>query len=610
MHFLDHLPQDAGMKAPIPAKIVLPSILATLALSVPARAQTLAQSVGGCLANPPEQTIAATPANYLSLLGTLGPGDRLLLAAGTYAQGLPVNGLNGQPGRCIVIEGLDTGPRPRFTGRPCCNTVSISDSSYVAIRNLEVDGLGLSVDGVKAEGTAVSVHHLTLENLDIHGHGADQQIVGINTKCPAWNWVVRRNVITGAGTGMYFGNSDGTAEFAASLVEHNLVRDTIGYNMQIKHQDSRATGLGMPATAQTVIRHNVFSKAQGGATGGNARPNLLVGHFPLTGAGANDVYLIYGNFFHENPNEALFQGTGHAALYGNLFQNDFGDAVNFQFHENGFVRNAEVFHNTVVASGTGIRITGVEAGYTQRVRANAAFAATPINAPGQADNVTAAYASASSFLVNPTAPVGAGLSLFPLVGTLTGAAPNLSGTSGFLDYDRDFNHAAFNSAFPRSLCRRGHEPGVGARPRAQAGASVRRARPTSFYTVAPCRVFDTRNAAGPYGGPALAAGVSRTFDPRRNLRPARHRARGLGERHGDQSDGRREPGAAPRGDGAAPRLDPQLLGGPDAGQQRDRGALRHRGAGRARRPGERLRPRHPGRQRLLPMTPPSEGRGT
>lgn len=32
-----------------------------------------------------------------------------------------------------------------------------------------------------------------------------------------------------------------------------------------------------------------------------------------------------------------------------------------------------------------------------------------------------------------------------------------------------------------------------------------------FYTVAPCRVADTRDPAGPWGGPALTAGVARTF---------------------------------------------------------------------------------------------------
>ena len=37
------------------------------------------------------------------------------------------------------------------------------------------------------------------------------------------------------------------------------------------------------------------------------------------------------------------------------------------------------------------------------------------------------------------------------------------------------------------------------------------ARTMSFYTVAPCRVVDTRNATGSRGGPALAAGVARAF---------------------------------------------------------------------------------------------------
>ena len=35
--------------------------------------------------------------------------------------------------------------------------------------------------------------------------------------------------------------------------------------------------------------------------------------------------------------------------------------------------------------------------------------------------------------------------------------------------------------------------------------------PSAFYTLTPCRVVDTRNAAGPLGGPALAAGADRVF---------------------------------------------------------------------------------------------------
>ena len=35
--------------------------------------------------------------------------------------------------------------------------------------------------------------------------------------------------------------------------------------------------------------------------------------------------------------------------------------------------------------------------------------------------------------------------------------------------------------------------------------------PALFYTVTPCRVADTRDPAGPYGGPALSSGVERSF---------------------------------------------------------------------------------------------------
>ena len=77
-----------------------------------------------------------------------------------------------------------------------------------------VDGLGLLGDGVKAEGNASWAHHITIEGLHIVNHGNNQQIVGISTKCPSWNWVIRHNIIEGAGTGMYLGNS--TAKTSSS----------------------------------------------------------------------------------------------------------------------------------------------------------------------------------------------------------------------------------------------------------------------------------------------------------------------------------------------------------------------------------------------------------
>ena len=405
-----------------------------------ATGQTLADTLSGCGGIPPSTTIDADPSSYRALLPTLLPGQRLLLAPGTYDQGLPITGLNGAPNQCIVVEGPASGPPAVFTARSCCNTVSLQDSSYVAIRNLELDGQDIPVDAVKAESPSSYAHHVTLENLYIHGHGADQQIVGINTKSIAWNWVIRRCRILGAGTGIYLGDSDGSAEFVNGLIENNLIVDTIGYNMQIKHQNGRDTGAGIPPSATTTIRHNVFSKANNASTGANARPNLLVGHWPLTGPGSTDYYQIYGNFFFQNPVEALFQGEGNVGFYSNVLLNDSDPGVPAMAiqPQNDVPKAIEVFRNTVVAASRGIRVSGGDPGFEQRVVGNAALAGLPIQAPFLDANIEDTYASAAAYLANPGGAVGSTLSLFPLAGTLTGPPMSTATVLALYEKDRDF----------------------------------------------------------------------------------------------------------------------------------------------------------------------------
>jgi hypothetical protein len=384
------------------------------------------------------ETRNANPSDYRTVLASLVPGDTLLLAPGTYLQGLPLDSMHGTASAPIIIRGAEN-QSSLFVARDCCNTVQLDNTSYVEIHNLTLDGVQL--DGpfaVDARGTS---HHITLENLRIINHGAHQQTVGISTKGPAWNWVIRRNVIIGAGTGIYLGSSDGSAAFVAGLIEHNLIVDTLGYNMQIKHQLPRPTNVGLPTGMnRTIIRHNVFSKQNNASSGGDARPNLLVGHFPLSGEGVNDRYEIYGNFFHQNPTEALFQGEGNIALYDNLFVNASGSAINIQPHQS-VPREIIVYHNTVVATGTGIRVSGGAAGFTQRIVANAAFAGTPISGPNQASNITGTYAGAADELNAPFAAPGQ-LDLFPKAGRLTGPTISLTEFAQFADGTRDFDHRA------------------------------------------------------------------------------------------------------------------------------------------------------------------------
>jgi hypothetical protein len=400
----------------------------------------------------------ATPENYRAVLQQLQPGDTLLLASGQYRDGLPLHGLMGTAKQPILISGPRKGARAVYIARAGHNTVSIANSAYITLRNVELDGRGELADAVKAEGHSSWAHHIVLENLYIHNHDANQQIVGISTKCPAWGWVIRNNIIRGAGTGIYLGNSDGSAPFVDGLIEYNLVVDTVGYNLQIKHQIGRPQLEEMPqGNSSTIIRHNVFSKANKGSAGHSARPNVLVGHFPLTGPGSNDSYLIYSNFFYQNPNEALFQGEGNIALYNNVFVNTFGDAIILQPHHD-VPRSVNIFYNTIVAAGNGIRLAGADQRYAQRVVANAVFARLPITGGEQTANTAGTLTEAEVYLMNPFAPIGK-LNLQPRPAQLLGETIDTQPFRAFVDWNRDYSsrlrgkpvHGAF-------ACKRGERP--------------------------------------------------------------------------------------------------------------------------------------------------------
>ena len=386
--------------------------------------------------------IYANPANYLSALALLRAGDTLMLDPGIYddpkgVPGLPIFNMHGAPGRPIIITGPQQGARAVLRARDSHNTIRIENSSYIIIRNLELDGRHFDVDGVKAQGVS---HDITIENLRIRDHDADQQTVGISTKAPAWNWVVRGNVIVGAGTGMYFGNSDGNDPFVAGLIEHNLVVDTIGYNIEIKHQNARPEVPGLPKDpSATIIRHNVFSKVRNSSTGEMARPNLLVGHWPLKGPGIDDKYLIYGNFFYQNAaDECLFQGEGNIALYSNIFMNELGDGVCIQPHK-AVPRVIHVLYNTVVAKGTGIRVRGGDPTHSKVVAANAIFADKPLSGtPEISGNIAESYRAARRFLTEPSVPLG-GLNLFPQIDKLVGEPIDITLPAGARDVLLDFN---------------------------------------------------------------------------------------------------------------------------------------------------------------------------
>ena len=326
--------------------------------------------------------------NYRDYLRRLAAGRPVLLAPGDYRQGLALSDLSGHASQPIVIEAANPAAPPRFIARPGANTVSLVNVRYLVLRHMELDGRSLPVDAVKAEGHSRYADFITLEHLFIHDRAASQQNVGISTKCPAFGWVVSNNRIERVGTGMYFGDSDGSDPFVGGVIEANRITHTLGYNLQIKHQKTRAAENA--DRHDTVIRYNVFSK-QDALPGPQARPNVLLGHLPLTGTGSEDRYLVYGNLFLHNPSEALLQVEGRVAVYDNVFINGSGDAIRIQPH-NDVPREMAIFSNTVLASGVGIQVRRADGSpYRQRVVANVVAAATPLKGGETAHNVTLDY---------------------------------------------------------------------------------------------------------------------------------------------------------------------------------------------------------------------------
>ncbi|MFQ5445919.1 MAG: T9SS type A sorting domain-containing protein [Saprospiraceae bacterium] len=391
-----------------------------------------------------QTTYFGTPGDYLSYLSLLGPGDTLLLESGTYTNRLNLGDIVGDENAPVVIMGPEGTHDAVFTGAACCNTVSIERCAWLEIRNLTLDGLDIPyIDALKAEGTSGNwAHHITVENLLVINHGGAALTVGVSTKCPAWDWVIRRNTFIEPGLGMYLGNSDGTAPFINGLIEYNLIVNPIRYGLQIKHQNEGLRTIpGMTLNGKTVLRYNVISKAENGDAN-NPRPNLLVGNFPATGDGSNDYYEIYGNFLWQNPTEGLFQGTGNVTFYNNILVNHQpGGWGVFSFPHNGFPpRNMFFFNNTILSASDGIEISNPNPDYEQLVAGNAIFAANPLVTGNVAtvDNVTGELVNAANYLVNPASSI-TGLDLTPLPGTLEGSLLDFSPFSSFENYGKDFD---------------------------------------------------------------------------------------------------------------------------------------------------------------------------
>jgi hypothetical protein len=388
--------------------------------------------------------VDADPSNYKMVLGTLKPGDTLNLAAGTYTGGLNVTNLNGTEAMPIVLQGAPNGATV-FEGDACCNTVEITGSSYVVLRSLKIDGKGIDgVFGVSAKGgPGNTVHHITIEDSIFVGQNASQQTDGISTKTPTSGWIIRRNIIDGAGTGLYLGNSTFDDPFVGGLIEHNLIMNTIGYNMQIKDQSPWPDHPALPkGDAKTILRHNVFIKNDQPSPDG-VRPNVFVGGPPPSGTGSGSSVEVYGNFFfHNSQDEGLIQVTGRVSIHDNVFVDASDAAIVIQKHDVFPVLAALVYDNTIYGAKRGV-VFGSPAMETDAAVGNLIFADTPIvGAPKLSkDNITDMVANAMMYVNSPSKTLGQ-MDFYPLKGKAKAGATDLSPFAGDVAPQCDFNGAS------------------------------------------------------------------------------------------------------------------------------------------------------------------------
>lgn len=381
----------------------------------------------------------ATPANYQSFLSKLQPGDTLIFGEGEYKGNLQLDDIHGEEGSMITLQGIEG--KTIFIATADENTFNIINCSYLHLKNFKLDGKHNQVDAIKLKQGGYC-HHLIIENNHIINYDVDQQQNGISSKGTVWNISIIGNIIDGAGTGLYLGNSDGSSPFIGGIIEKNLVINTIGYNMEIKHQLARNDSADIPSNAKTIIRHNVFCKQKKGAgkSVGN-RPNVLVGHFPLKGKGKDDEYIIYGNFFYENcMDECLFQGEGNIAFYNNVLVNSQSNGIHIQKHTDK-PRNVKIFFNTIVTKSGGLRISSGDKGFTQSAIGNLVCSNSEISAPENIGNLIFTYEAAKENLVKPFDEIP-GLNLFPLQNKAKGEKLEIESLMKYPDANFDFNGVA------------------------------------------------------------------------------------------------------------------------------------------------------------------------
>jgi uncharacterized repeat protein (TIGR01451 family) len=239
-----------------------------------------------------------------------------------------------------------------------------------------------------------------------------------------------------------------------------------------------------PATGMSACRTRIAGLVGNGVTVNSitfVNPSTVTLSLNTTAASAGPANVTITNPDGQNASAGVLNITAGAFVYGTK-------AVSGSLNSGGTITYTVVLNNSGVAQGdnSGDEFTDVLPAGLTLVSANATSGTSLANLGTNTVTWNGAIPASGSVTITIQAIVNA-------------ASGTTISNQGTISYDADGNGSNEATALTDDPTLSG-----------SANPTVFTVG-TAYFTVPPCRVLDTRNTNGPYGGPALVAGADRTF---------------------------------------------------------------------------------------------------
>jgi len=306
-------------------------------------------------------TFHASPSDDVeAVINTLGPGDELILADGTYTLTERFSfDLTGTEQAPILIRAAE-GATPHFHRPNASQNIWDIKATWTTIRGLEFSG---GSAGLRFEAAA----NMTLEGCDIHDTA--DVAVRMNDAGQTYDTVqILNNHIhhtSGTGEGMYLGCNSNGCRLANALIANNYVHHTDGAGV------SQGDGIELKEGSYgCTIRDNVIHNTKYPciliySTAGNGAPNVVERNV-LWACGDNGI-----------------QAAADAVIENNIILEAAYEGIALQAHQAGSPSNLVIRHNTVLQAGqNAIALRGVTGSVVianNALYAQAGAAINPVN---------------------------------------------------------------------------------------------------------------------------------------------------------------------------------------------------------------------------------------